>query len=125
MKGNPVNLQSQLPTASFAYNILPTASFAHIPDCQQSDCLQAIIAHIHITHMTLLRTYTLHTWHYYAYTHMIPHGLTTFHAKRDSTQTYVSNFLVESPRREVEHTASTHVFSKNEIPHGFTTSHAE
>jgi len=31
-----VSLQSRLPTASFSY----------IPDCQQSDCLQAIIAHI-------------------------------------------------------------------------------
>jgi len=54
MKGDPVNLQSRLPTASFAY----------IPDCQQSDCLQAIIAHIHIAHMTLLRIYTLHIWYY-------------------------------------------------------------
>jgi len=35
-----------LPTASFAYNILPTASFAYISDYQQRDCLQAIIAHI-------------------------------------------------------------------------------
>jgi len=46
VRGGPVSLQSQLPTASFAYNILPTASFAYIPDCQQGDCLQAIIAHI-------------------------------------------------------------------------------
>jgi len=35
-----------LPTRSFAYNILLTVLFAYIPDCQQSDCLQAIIAHI-------------------------------------------------------------------------------
>jgi len=40
----PVNLQSRLSIALFAYNILPTASFVYISDCQQS--LQAIIAHI-------------------------------------------------------------------------------
>jgi len=41
-----VSLHSRLSTASFAYNILPTASFAYILDCQQSDYLQVIIAHI-------------------------------------------------------------------------------
>jgi len=45
-KASLESLQSRLPTALFAYNILPTASFAYIPDCQQSDCPQAIIAHI-------------------------------------------------------------------------------
>jgi len=40
----------------------------------------------------------------------IPHELTTFHAKRSSTQTYVSSFLmVESLLvRETERTASVH-----------------
>jgi len=42
----PVSLQPRLPTTSFAYNILPTTLFAYIPNCQQTDCLQAIIAHI-------------------------------------------------------------------------------
>jgi len=47
-------------TASFAYNILPTASFAYIPNF-----LQTIIAHI----QKLKYKYTLHTWHYCAHTH--------------------------------------------------------
>jgi len=40
----------------------------------------------------------------------IPHELTTFHAKRSSTQTYVSSFLMVEPLlvRETKHTASVH-----------------
>jgi len=40
MGGEGVSLQSRLPTASFAYNILPIALFAYIPE------LPTIIAHI-------------------------------------------------------------------------------
>jgi len=52
--------------------------------------------------------------------HMIPHGLTIFHTKRDSTQTYVSSF----PIGRTNHTASTHVFCKRDST-WVMTSHAK
>jgi len=57
--------------------------------------------------------------------HMILHGFTIFHAKWDSMQTYVSNFLIvgpppSSPVETLEYIASTHFAILSEIPHGFT-----
>jgi len=37
--------------------------------CLYIDCTHNFIAHKHIAHMTLLRTYALHTWLYCAHTH--------------------------------------------------------
>jgi len=65
-----------------------------------SSIIGTLSREIHIAHITLLRTYTLHTCHYCAHTywthaiiaHMIPHGLTTFHAKRDSNYVFIVFF---------------------------------
>jgi len=58
--------------------------------------------------MTLLRTYTLHE----VLLHTWFHGLSTFHAKRDSTQTFMSSFFDSgtSSRMKAKHIASTYLF---------------
>jgi len=55
---------------------------------------------------------------------VIPHELTTFYAKRDSTQTYVSSFFIVKPSlgKGMEHTARMYFATLSEIPHGFTPS---
>jgi len=56
----------------------------------------------------------------------ISHGFATFHAKRDSTQTYVYSFSDSKAPRRGEPTVSTHTLStRSEVPHGFATFHAK